>query len=412
VPDRPPLTKRQVYRRRRIVVFGGALVALAGLFYLPLTLLAPLQSVDAAVTPPAAVATEQPAIGFPEYGASGVGALGYPGVLASAGSTAPLPIASISKVVTALVVLDSFPLALGEAGPTVTFDGVDEGFYAAQLADGGVVQPVYAGQVMSQRDVMNVMLLRSANNYAESLVRWAFGSQDAFVATATAWLAEHGLTSTTIIEPTGVSPANVSTVPDLIELARLAIGNPVVAEIVATSSIDIPELGTLENRNELLGIDGIDGIKTGTLDEAGSCLLFAQDVTIGASTVTVVGVVLGGPDHATINEAIRALLAQVDAGFREVTLATEGQVFADYRTEWGDEATAVASENASILVWAATPVTVDIQAEPVTLAPSGADVGDVVFTAGERTVTVQLRLSETIDDPGPWWRLTNPALLF
>lgn len=407
-----PLTRRQIYRRRRIAVFGGGLVALATAFYLPLTLLAPLQAVEPAVaayTPPAAV---QPAVTFPAYGASGVGAVGYPGVLASAGSTDALPIASISKIITALVVLDPHPLALGEQGPDITFGDVDQGFYDAQLADGGVVESVYPGMVMSQRNVMNVMLMESANNYAESLATWGYGSESSFISAAATWLAAHGLTSTSIEEPTGVSPGNRSTVADLIELAKLAEANPVIAEIVSTQVMDVPEIGTIENRNGLLGVDGVDGIKTGTLDEAGSCLLFSQEHTVGTTTITVVGVVLGGPDHDTIDAAIRSLLAEVDAGFTEVPLATKGQVYANYTTAWGDAATAVAAEDASIAVWSATPVTAAIDVDPLHLAAVGSDVGAVTFTVGTRTVTVPLTLSATIDDPGPWWRLTNPGELF
>ena len=407
-----PLTKRQIYRRRRIAVFGGALVVLAAAFYLPLTLLAPLAPVTAALesyTPPAA---SQPAVTFPGYGASGIGAVGYPGVLASAGSTDPLPIASISKIITALVVLDAHPLALGDPGPDITFGDADQAFYDAQVADGGSVESVYPGLVLSQRNVMNVMLIKSANNYAETLAAWGFGSEPAFVEAATTWLAAHGLTSTTIEEPTGVSPNNRSTVTDLVELAKLAEANPVIAEIVATTSMDVPEIGTIENSNGLLGSGGVVGIKTGTLDEAGACLLFSQQHLVGTTTITVVGVVLGGPDHPTIDAAISALLAQVDAGFTEVQLTSAGQEFANYETPWGDTAAAVAAKDASVAVWAATPVTVDVKVDDIHLAKAGTDVGSLVFTAGAQSVTVPLTLSATIDDPGPWWRLSNPGELF
>lgn len=409
---RRQLTRRQVYRRRRIAVFGGGLVALAAAFYLPLTLLAPIKPVAAAVESYQAPAAVQPAVSFPPYGAAGVGAIGYPGVLASAGSTDPLPIASISKIITALVVLDAHPLALGEAGPDVTFGDIDQGFYDAQLADGGVVESVHPGQVMSQRNVMNVMLMESANNYAESLATWAYGSEAAFVEAARAWLSAQGLTSTSIEEPTGVSPNNRSTVADLVELGKLAEANPVIAEIVSTQTLDVPEIGTIENRNELLGVDGIDGIKTGTLDEAGACLLFSQDHVVGSTTITVVGVVLGGPDHDTIDAAIRSLLAEVDAGFTEVALTTKGEQFATYDTPWGDAAAAVAANDASIAVWSATPVTAAVSVDDLHLAKRGTEVGELVFTAGTQTVTVPLELSATIEDPGPWWRLTNPADLF
>jgi D-alanyl-D-alanine carboxypeptidase (penicillin-binding protein 5/6) len=53
-----------------------------------------------------------------------------------------------------------------------------------------------------------------------------------------------------------------------------------------------------------------------------------------------------------------------------------------------------------------------MDAEPVRLAESGATVGQLVFTVGEREIPVPLALDATIDDPGPWWRLSNPEKLF
>jgi D-alanyl-D-alanine carboxypeptidase (penicillin-binding protein 5/6) len=406
-----PLTRRQIYRRRRLVVFGGALLILATAFYLPITLLAPLQLVEATIEVYEAPPVAEQSVTFPDYGAAGVGAIGYPGVLASAGSTDPLPIASIAKIVTALVVLDAKPLDLGAPGPDLTFGAVDEQFYSDQVADGGSVASVYSGQVISQLDVMRVMLLASANNYAESLAAWAFGSKTGYLDAARSWLGEQGLTGTNIVDPSGVDPANTSTVADLIELARNVQSEPVLAQLVGTASVEIPELGVIENRNALLGIDGIDGIKTGTLDEAGSCLLFSQDHAVGTQTVTIVGVVLGGPDHETIDAAIRALLTEVDAGFREVQLAAPGQAFADYSTPWGDSATAEAAGPLTAAVWGPSPVTLEVETDPVRLAEAGTDIGEAIFTVGDREVSVPLELSATIDDPGPWWRLTNPLAL-
>jgi serine-type D-Ala-D-Ala carboxypeptidase (penicillin-binding protein 5/6) len=407
-----PLTRRQIYFRRRAAVFGGGLIALAAAFYLPLTLLAPLQEADAQVAPWETRVAVQPTVDFPEYGASAIGAIGHPGVLASGGSAAALPIASISKVITALVILEAKPLALGESGPDIAFGDDDVRLYEAQVAQNGSVAPVYSGQVMTQRNAMNVMLIASANNYAESLANWAFGSPEAFAAAATDWLARSGLAATAIVEPTGVSPDNVSTSADLVELGRIALGNPVVAEIVATDAIDIPELGVIENTNALLGIAGVDGIKTGTLDEAGSCLLFSQDYTVGESTITLVGVVLGGPDHDTVDAAIQSMLTQVDAGFQSVTLVEEGQPLATYDTAWGDASTAVAASTLSVVAWSATPIAVATSSEAVRLAEEGTEVGTLRFTVGDRTMQVPLRLDSTIDDPGAWWRLTHPFELF
>lgn len=407
-----PLTRRQIYFRRRTAVLAGGLIALGAAFYLPVTLLAPVQEVSAQLVPYDTPVRAENNITFPAYGASAIGAIGYPGVLAAGGSVESLPIASISKVITALVVLDARPLAVGVPGPEITFTDADVEFYDSQVAQNGSVAAVYTGQMMSQRDAMNVMLIASANNYAESLASWAFGSQEEFVQAAAGWIATAGLTSTAIVEPTGVSPGNVSTAADLVELARVALANPVLAEIVSTATITVPELGVIENTNALIGVNGVNGIKTGTLDEAGSCLLFSQDYVIGDTTITLIGVVLGGPDHDTVDAAIQSLLIEADAGFREVTLATEGQQFASYETRWGDAAAAVAASTLSIVVWTATPISLTVKPDAVRLADTGAAVGTLRFTVGERMLEVPLELSSTIDDPGPWWRLTHPLEVF
>ena len=406
------LTRRQLYRRRRIAVFGGIAVLLAVGFYLPFTLLAPVSAVPAVVESWNAPAINEPTLSFPSYGASGIGAIGYEGVLASAGTSAPLPIASITKVITALTVLDAKPLTLGEAGPDITFSNVDEQFYANQVAQNGVVEPAAAGQVMSEGTMLTVMLMASANNYADSIANWAFGSESAYLGAARAWLASHGFTATTVTDPSGIEPTNVSNVADLVHLATLALQNPVVAQIVDTATLDVPNIGTVDNRNELLGIDGVNGIKTGTLDESGACLLFSAKETIGTDTVALVGVVLGGPDHPTVAANVQALLAEAVAGFHEVTLAKIGEQFASYSTRWGDRAAAVATRDQSVLVWSALPITLAVEASPVLLAGVTSPVGSAVFTVGERVFTVPLVLSASINDPGVWWRLTNPTRLF
>lgn len=407
-----PLTRRQVYRRRRIVVFGSAAIVLAAGFYLPLTLLAPLPASEPAVLATEVTLPGAPAIDFPPYGASGFGAVGYDGVLTSAGTTDPLPIASITKVITALVVLEAHPLEVGDPGPTATFSEVDEQFYADQVAQDGIVAPVAAGQTMSERNMLDLALMASANNYAQSVATWAFGSESAYVEAARHWLQRQGMTGTTITDATGIQPTNTSTVADLITLAKLAVANPVVAQIVATTAVDVPGIGIVENRNGLLGVDGVDGIKTGTLDESGACLLFSQDITVGSHSVTVVGVVLGGPDHNTINAAIRGMLGQADSGFVEVTLANADQTVAQYTTPWGDGARVVPVETVTAAVWAGGSVDSEATVENVHLVGEGDHVGTLTFRVGERTILVDLAVAGEIDDPGPWWRLSNPGQLF
>ena len=407
-----PLTRAQVFRRRRIVVFGGFGLALAVAFYLPLTLLAPLRAASAEIVPVEIAPAAAPVLDWPEYGAGAVGAVGFPGVLGRSGSQQALPMASITKVITALVVLDAHPLGPDDPGPTITTTAADVQYYSDYLALNGKVTSVRAGLELSQRDLLNLTLVESANNYTLTLTLWAFGSVETFVDAARAWLDDRGLSGIRVVEPTGIDAGNTATATDLVELARLALADPTIAPIVGTAGFTVAGLGDFVTTNELLGSEGVTGIKTGTLDDFGANLLFSADYAVGGSTVTVVGVVLGGPDHEVLGRDIVALLQSVAAGFREVTVTTDGDVLGTYRTVWDGTADAVAGADAALVVWGDTPVTVEISAAEVTSASAGADVGEAVFTAGASSVTVELELSRDLDDPGPWWRFTHPWALF
>lgn len=392
-------------------MFGALALVLVVAFYLPMTLLAPLKAADPAVAKTAVLATPAAQLTLPGYGGTAIGAVGFDGILAQSGSTGPLPMASITKLVTTLVVLQAKPLSVGEEGPSVTMTAADVALYHHYLSLDGSVTTVKAGFVFTEHELLELSLIHSANNYAASLAIWAFGSVDAYLAAARTWVASHHLDSMVITDPTGIDPADVASTADLIALGELALADPVIAPIVGTKSITIHDIGTLTNTNTLLGSEGIDGIKTGTLNDAGSNLLFAAHHRVGSTTVTIVGVVLGGSTHAVIDADIKTLLAGVFAGFHEVRAAARGQVFASYTTEWGQRVNAVATRSASILTWSSTAVAGTVSAHPVTTGTKGQRVGSVTFTAGGRTVAVPLGLSAAVEDPGPGWRLGHPGLI-
>lgn len=404
----PGSTRRPNYLLRRLTVFGAAALVLAVGSYLPITLLAPLTPVAAVaqqVKPPVPPAAE---LAWPGYGASAIGAIGFPSTLASDGATAPLPIASITKIITSLVVLDAKPLAMGAPGPTITFTAKDAALVKEYRARNGTTAPAVAGMRLSQLEVNEIMLIASANNYAESYATWAFGSEAGFLDAARAWLTAQGFTHTTLLDSSGMNPGNQSTASDLVAIGKLALANPVIAGIVSTKELSVPGIGTIKNSNKLLGHDGVDGIKTGTLEEAGACLLFSTKFTVSSHSVTVVGVVLGGADHASLDAAVQRLIASAKAGFHEVTLAKAGQSFGAYTTAWKTSARAVATQGRSVLVWGSTPITATVDAAPIGLARAGTPVGSVKFTVGGTTISVPLELDKSVEDPGALWRLGNP----
>jgi D-alanyl-D-alanine carboxypeptidase (penicillin-binding protein 5/6) len=424
-PAPDPAAQARSRRRRRtrgIVVASIAFVIIAAIaVYVPLTLTASIHPATVTksqppISQPAAVQLALPAVGESAVTVAGaddlVGSTGANGILASSGGNDPLPIASISKLVTALVVLDAKPIGVTEPGPALTFSKADHDLYDKYYVMDATVEPMKTGSIMSEHDALTAILVASACNYAEAVADWAFGSEAGYLSAVKKWLAANGLTGTKLVEPTGVNPHNVSTPSDLLAIGKLALANPTVAAIVDEQEPQVANIGTIVTTNSLLGVDGVNGIKTGTLEQAGSCLLFSAVESVGtAAPITVIGIVLGGSSRGSVDNDARLLLASIKAGFHDVTLVKKGQDVGGYTTAWKDSARVVAGADASVLTWSNTPVTSAITTRSITTATSGTKVGAVTFVAGKTTVTVPLVLKGSIRAPGDWWRLTHPGQL-
>jgi serine-type D-Ala-D-Ala carboxypeptidase (penicillin-binding protein 5/6) len=405
-----PLTRQQIYRRRRAAVFGTTGLVAGVLIYLPMTLLAPLDSATAVVQPYSVAAPAAVEVGVPQYGASAIAAEGF-GVLARGGTEEAVPMASITKLITSLVVLEKHPLAVGDSGPAIRTTADDVATYNEYLAVNGSVKSVRAGLTFSQYELLQLTLIESANNYTETLVNWAFGSQDAYLQAARDWLAANGFSTVTIVDSTGISLENTATASDLITLARLALENPLVVEITSTDTVQMHDIGMLENSNPLLGEGGVTGLKTGTLRAFGYNLLFSAVHTVADTPITLYGIVLGAPSESRLEQDAASLLSTATAGFTEITLADAGVVMASYETEWGASAQLVTAHPESVVVWGDTPVSVLVSGKPVTTGTAGEEAGVATFVVGDRSIEIPLVLDSDVSDPGAWWRLTNPVAL-
>ncbi|WP_157887611.1 D-alanyl-D-alanine carboxypeptidase family protein [Frondihabitans sp. PAMC 28766] len=402
-------TRHPHYVRRRVGVFSLLALIVALGIYLPATLLAPVPTAAGAVTAYTAPTQASTPLELPSYGSSGIEAVGYPTSLATGGSAAPRSIASISKIITALVVLQKKPLDGGN-GPKITFTAADHALYATYLAQDGEVAPMNVGDSLTEKQVLQVALIKSANNYAGTLALWAFGTNTAYQAAVKTFLAAHGLTHTTIVEPTGLDARNTSIPTDLIVLGKLALASKDIAPIVDTKQISIPNVGVVQNSNELLGIDDVVGIKTGTLDDHGSNLLFATKQTVDGHAVTLIGAVLGGKDHDTIDADIQRMLAQVTARFHTVDAVAAGSVYGTYATPWGATVQASTTTSVSRLVYGDVTVSGTVHLDRVGLDKAGHRVGSLEVHIGASTTTVPLVLDKAVAAPDAWWRLTNPKV--
>lgn len=392
----------------------GVLFTIAVLSYIPLTMLAPSPATEptlaAAATQDSTAVTQ---LNWPNYGEGAIGMVGRAGLLARHGDTGQHPIASITKLVTALVVLSAKPLKAGDEGPTLTMTSRDAGYYGRYLALNGDVLPVRVGQKLTEHQVLQLMLIHSANNYATTFAVWGFGSESAYVTAAKAWLSQQGLTGVTITDPTGIQPSDTADTADLVRLGELAMANPVLAAIVGSSDATVPGIGEVASTNELLGTDGIDGIKTGTLDQAGACLLFTLEWNLDGQQVRLVGVMLGGPGpkHDRLDADILTLLSSVKQNLHPVDLAIQGHVVAQYATAWGQRVPAVTAKAASTVLWGDERATEKASVRQVLPSKAGTAVGTLAFSTPGGEVSVPVVLAAAITDPGPIWKFGHPLNL-
>jgi serine-type D-Ala-D-Ala carboxypeptidase (penicillin-binding protein 5/6) len=213
-------------------------------------------------------------VSWPADGVSAADIGGF-GVVAGPGATRPVPIASVAKLMTAYVVLHDHPLPAGGSGPAIVVQSSEAAAYPAQASDGDSLVPVAAGETLTERQALEALLLPSADNMAWILARWDAGSQAGFVARMNATARRLGMTRTRYTDPSGLDPSTTSTAADQVRLGMAAMRVPALAAIVAMPAALVPVAGLVRNYNTLLGQDGIVGLKTGSTQAAGGCVLLA-----------------------------------------------------------------------------------------------------------------------------------------
>lgn len=349
--------------------------------------------------------TEAVEFAWPTQGAAAIGTVSG-GLKEIHGGDRQYPTASMAKTITVLVVLDKYPLKPDDDGPFLTISQSDVERYEATLADGGSNLPVFAGQQLALRNMLDGVMVSSANNLADSLAVWAFGSLENYRVAATAWLGKHNLTQTTIgDDASGLDPATTSSINNLFEIGVLAMQNDTIRQIVKQKTANFPGVGQITNTDQLLGANGFVGIKTGFTKAADYCMLFAADYTVKDQTRTIVGVVVGQASSADRFAAARRLTQSAKSNLIYQEIVRSGDQVAEYQTPWGQIVPVVAQKDLNVLRWKDEASTVKFQLSKLT-APqkSGTEVGTI--SVGDQTV--KTALGAEISAPNFGWRLLNP----
>ncbi|MEN2738849.1 D-alanyl-D-alanine carboxypeptidase [Microbacterium sp. X-17] len=414
VPVAPDLLakapRRSPWRPGVLVPFGIVLALIAA--YCTTTLLWPLSAIppqaSAVAVQPVAATVATPA--WPAQGSAAVAVEGIGGTLSSTGNASP--IASITKLVTTLMVLERMPLAAGEQGPAYRMTAADRDAYIGYQDRGESSLDVPVGGSLSELQLLQGTLIGSANNYAQILADSIWANDAVFANAASTWLAAHGLSDMRIVDPTGIEEGNTASPADLVALAQRALANPVIAQIVSTRTIDLPGAGRVENTNQLLQADpAVVGVKTGSLDGIDN-LVAAKDVTIGTTPVRLYAVALGQPDAAARTATAQALLNQLATELQQPPALATGTVVGQVTTRWGDTVGIVTGQDASVVEWNGGAPTTSSELTIGDGWKAGDDAGTVTLHGPLNTATVPVQLAAAVDPPSPWWRLTHPLDLF
>lgn len=306
-------------------------------------------------------------------------------ILFERASGEPLPNASTTKIVTALVVR-----ALLGPDTKIVVSG-----HAASAGGGGLdLQP---GDKFRTRDLLYAALMTSSNDSAVALAEAASGSEAAFVSEMNALAEELGATGSNFVTPHGLDrPGHVSTVSDLALFAAALLDDPLLARIVATETHLIPGPSgpiPLENRNLLLGsYPGAIGVKTGSTIGAGEALVAAAE----RGGVRLIAVVLRSADAGT--DATNLL----DRGFRRLArglLARAGDLLGTLFFPSGGSTGVVAEEDVTGLA-GADSLAIEFTLRRGLSSPieAGATVGRLIFEVdGDRVATVRALAADTVE---------------
>jgi D-alanyl-D-alanine endopeptidase (penicillin-binding protein 7) len=195
------------------------------------------------------------------------------------------PIASITKLMTAMVVLDS-GLPLDE---TITLETSDTGALTTRRSR---LRP---GMMFTRGELLKLALMASENPAAAALARSYPGGMQVFVTAMNDKARAIGMRNTRFLDPTGLTPSNVATPFDLALMVNAAYGYPKIREFTTSGSHSLPlagkhhsTLAAFYNSNRLVrSSDWSIGLsKTGFINEAGRCLV--MQATIAEQPVIIV----------------------------------------------------------------------------------------------------------------------------
>ncbi len=312
-------------------------------------------------------------------------------VLAQRNARVRRPIASITKLMTAVVTLEHARLS----------DVVTVSPRASGIGESTVF--LRPGERLTVSDLLRGMLVRSANDAAEALaLHVGRNSASRFVALMNTKARELGLTDTTFVNAHGLDAAgHLSSARDTTRLVRYALGIPVIRETLDRSVVVLPGGRAFPTTDDLLDSwTPLIGGKTGHTASAG----WSEAAGARAKGVTVYGSVLGSDTRSERNAALQELLEYGLARYRRVAAVDPGRVYGEAETGYGRAPVQLVARRAILrTIHEGTPLVERVVAPSAVDLPirEGQPLGSIEVYAGDELVAASsLVAASDVSEPG------------
>ncbi len=322
----------------------------------------------------------------------------------------PKPTASVAKIMTAYLILKNHPLTSFENGPSFEFTAEHVKTYALDKSDGQSVIKVVAGEKLTEKQMLQALLLPSANNIATALAEWDSGSVTAFVDNMNKTAEKLGMKSTHYEDPAGINLGTQSSAYDQLLIAQEAMKIDVFREIVRMPQATLPVAGTVYNVNYVLGKGGIVGIKTGSMPRVGGNFVFASYDIVGNRNLLIIGSLFGVGGRAPIMDALNGavdVLEKTKQSLQLMQVVKKQEQIGTVTFRPNHVLTLQVSEPIDCIVWPQREFHLNVQLKPMTLPIREGDILGTVTVEGENPQETTIVAAQSIAAPTLIERMTR-----
>jgi len=247
-------------------------------------------------------------LAWPSEGSAAV-AIPQLSVAASSPRQPRQPIASLTKMMTAWVTLHRLPITYSQRGPCEVVNNYDMAQYNYDVAIGLSSVEIVKGMNICEGTLLRGLLVHSAADYAELLVRLTGLGEVRFVNQMNVAAHKLGLYQTHYDDVSGLSNGDTSTAANQATMAiDLMNAEPVVRDIVRLPRVRLPVVGVVDSYTSFVGDGGVIGVKSGFTTPAGGCDIMATQFVLEGTTYVSYAVVLGEHGANPLQMVGRAVL--------------------------------------------------------------------------------------------------------